>query len=532
MTITMDQLIKTPTIVYIFNKIELVKKTACRAQMNTDSTYRMLLVTEGCGSIALGSGRADLQRDTCLLLEPGMTCLLEVGKEGLIFYLISFEVVCSQKQAKTGAEQLIFHKLLSQSVMNFSSCMLLVEKLYRYRQEQDELELLENQLRFQTLLLTILRQNRMMVSEDGMRQAVQHSIEYVQENYDQPLSIDQLAAIAATNRWQYTKVFKEMTGHTPIGLLNTVRIDKAQQLLLLTGDRLNEIARAVGYSNEYYFNRKFKQMIGLTPGQYRSYNQTTARVFAPFMEDYLLALGITPVLQYSHKLWGRQDYLELREVPDFDITSDDWTTLSRYKTEFIILNSAYQRWGLEKCSDISPVFKLPYTGEDWQTTLLAMGTIFGRKDKALQAIEEHESKAAAARARLANTIQDETVAVLRISSQAVTLYGGSTKGYTGPLLYSNLGLAQPALVQQLTSHKRRIDLTLEELARLDADHLFITFDKAEGEDAGRELTESQVWNNLPAVKGNRVYEVDFMAWMNYGVLSHNRKIDDVLQILG
>lgn len=62
-----------------------------------------------------------------------------------------------------------------------------------------------------------------------------------------------------------------------------------------------------------------------------------------------------------------------------------------------------------------------------------------------------------------------------------------------------------------------------------ADHLFIAFDLQEGE--GRELLDTPLWRSLPAVRNRCVYEVDFMAWMNYGVLSHQRKIADVLKVL-
>ncbi|MNE96617.1 hypothetical protein D3C80_1948360 [compost metagenome] len=48
---------------------------------------------------------------------------------------------------------------------------------------------------------------------------------------------------------------------------------------------------------------------------------------------------------------------------------------------------------------------------------------------------------------------------------------------------------------------------------------------------GRELLETPLWRKLPAVRSGCVYEMDFMAWMNYGVMSHQRKIADVLQVL-
>ncbi|MDF2725665.1 MAG: AraC family transcriptional regulator [Paenibacillus sp.] len=524
-------------VAYLFADMELVREAACREPMNAPSAYTLLLVIEGEGKLLLKTGKTRLHRGICVLLAPGTVNMLEAGEVGLTFYRLRFDAIGrGERDAGTAeAGRSVFDALLEQAVMpcsSFSSLLLLVESLYRHYLEQDELERLENQIRFQQLLLSILRQYRSGSGENDLLQAVQRSIEHVREHYDQPFTVDQLAELTGTSRWRYTQLFKEATGQMPIDFVNTVRIEKAQQLLMMTGDKLNDIAQSVGYSNEYYFNRKFKQMVGVTPGQYRSGYETHTRIFAPFLEDYLVALGVTPVMQFSHKLWGRQDYLGMREVPDFDITSGDWKALTASRPEFIILDGGYRRWSLENCSRISPVFKFPYTGEDWRVTLEAFGTILGRKKEVSLAIENHEVTIADARQRLIRSARGESVAVLRISSKAVYLYGGGKRGYTGPLLYGGLGLAEPDIVRKLLPYERRVSLTREELARIDADHLFIAFDKEHGEDAGRQLLETPEWKQVPAVKGNRVHEVDFMAWMNYGVLSHNCKINDVLRVLG
>ncbi|CAG7610376.1 HTH-type transcriptional activator Btr [Paenibacillus solanacearum] len=525
--------------IYICSRMELVREAACRVHIHARTAhYVMLIVSEGTGYLALAGGGADLQRGGCVLLGPGTSTRLEVGEEGAIFYQIEFAAV-SYRGTETDAPAMTspaaFDEWLRQSVMvcgAFSACLTQVETLYRHRMERDELERMEQQLRFQSLLLFLLRQFRQAGGLCGMRHDVQRSVEYVLEHYDEPLTVEALAAMSATSRWKYTQTFKEMTGQLPVDFLNTVRIEKAQQLLMLTDDKLHQIARTVGFNSEYYFNRKFKQMVGVTPGQYRGCKQNQLRLFAPFLEDYLLALGVVPIVQYSHKHWGRQEYLNLPEVPAFDITSGDWAALARYKPEFILLDDGYKRWNLEQCARISPVFKLPYCAEDWQVTLQAVGAILGRTDRAAAAIRRYRDNCAEAKARLSRTVRNETVAVLRLSSKSVILYGGSERGYTGPLLYGDLGLAQPDVVRTLARNERRVSLTPEELARLDADHLFVTFDNEEGQQTGRELLQSPLWNSLPAVKGHRVYEVDFLAWMNFGVLSHNRKIDDVLRVLG
>ncbi|MFD2329889.1 helix-turn-helix domain-containing protein [Cohnella sp. GCM10020058] len=510
-------------------QIEAVQRNAMAS-----SAYMMLLITDGAGQGLLENKKTALVQGACLMLPPHALCRLEAGEAGMTGYRFEFEIVGLQPSAagKTGLATL--DDWLVSWVHEFGASvggmLLEAEQLHRSRNEGDELERLERQIRFQSLLLSMLKAYRSAAAgEHSLRQAVVRSIEYVKAHYAQPLSIGRLADMTATNRWRYTQLFKEETGQLPIDFLNTVRIDKAQELLLLTGDKLKQIALAVGYSNEYYFNRKFTQKIGITPGQYRSRNSGKTRIFAPFLEDYLVALGVTPILQFFHRGWGRQEYLGLYDVPDFDIVGDDCMVLSSHRPDFILLNDGHRRWNLEQCSRISPVFKIPFAGEDWRLMLRSIGDVLGRQQEAAAAVERLERQIAEARVRLGGASAKASVAVLRISGQSIVLYGGGACGYTGPLLYRGLGLSEPDLVRRMASGVRRVSLTLEALQELDADHLFVTF---EGEGYGRELLDSSVWRSLPAVRAGRVYEVDFLAWMNYGVLSHSRKISDVLQAMG
>lgn len=521
-------------VAYCWLDIELVTVPASRSPILVSSTYTMLLITSGSGTIINDTEREGLLSGDCVMMQPGEAIVIRVANEALTYYRISFEIFGRPNSESFATGQPLFDKLLSQGIVScdsFSSCLLLVEELYKQHMLVDELEQIENQLKFQKLMLYILKHFRVTDRDIHLRKDIQESAEFIRNNFNQSISIKQLANMTPTNRWNYTQLFKEVTGQIPIDYLNTLRIDKAQQLLLMTEDNLHQIAQTVGYSTEYYFNRKFKQKVGLTPGQYRNSYKADTKIFAPFLEDYLLALDVKPVLQCSHKQWGQQEYLGMKEVPAFDVTAENWSMLSEYETEFVILSDGYKRWSLEQCSQVSPVYKLSSSAENWRETLQTIGTILGRKDKVATVIEEHEQYVAKARAKISQTLRNETVAVLRITSNTIHLYGGSTRGYTGPLLYQNLGLAQPAMVKRISPDKRSVSLSIDALSKLDADHIFITFEKEDEEGAERELLESSVWRGLPAVKGNRVYEVDFYAWMNYGVLSNNRKIEDVLRVL-
>jgi ABC-type Fe3+-hydroxamate transport system substrate-binding protein/AraC-like DNA-binding protein len=504
-----------------------------RAPERSGAGYLLLAAAGGRGKLLADGLPYEMGPGQCHVLPAQAKLQLKLDKGALSFYCLAFEALEPVGPDKSleprDANRSGFPYSGSLNIPGYSSLLELLEGLYAQRLQEDELQALEGQLLFQKLMLLIVSHNRISGTELDARQAVQRTMEHARSNYHEPLTVEELAGRAGLGRWQYSKLFKQAAGELPLEYVNRIRIERAKQLLVMTDDRLLDIASHIGFNNEYYFSRRFKQTVGVSPGQYRRNHRENIRVFSPYLEDYLVALGITPVAQFYHNRWGKQEYLKLNHVPEFDVTRICLDELASYRPEFILLDDGAERWRLEQCEQLAPTVKLPYHGQNWRPMLLAVAELFGRMDAAHHVIASYESKVAAARNVLQRTAGGQTVAFLRVSAEGVILYGGAGHGYTGTVLYEDLGLKPDPLVESLTAGENRIVLTIDQLAELQADHLFITFDKLEGE--GRELLTTPLWRKLPAVKGNRVYEVDFYSWLNYGVLSHKQKIDDVLRAL-
>jgi AraC-like DNA-binding protein len=58
-----------------------------------------------------------------------------------------------------------------------------------------------------------------------------------------------------------------------VGWLTMKRMEKAQELLLMTDNRISEIAKEVGFSDEGYFTRRFKQKFNVSPSEFRTNRQ-------------------------------------------------------------------------------------------------------------------------------------------------------------------------------------------------------------------------------------------------------------------
>ncbi|WP_179218667.1 helix-turn-helix domain-containing protein [Saccharibacillus sp. O23] len=517
-----------------------------RADRPEQGAPELWIVTGGSGTIEFAGDSWRLERGRLLVGPLGGKRPCVGGEAGppeaaepLALYRLGFRAADALGAPLGGEAALPFVGVAD--CAPFSFCAERAQKLYESRAETGAAASLERQIAFQELLLAALRRREEQarsaanLRENG-RDAVRRSIERIRREYREPLTVEALAASAGIGRWAYTRLFKELTGRLPLDFLNEVRIGQAKALLLNTEDRLGEIAQRAGFSSEYYFGRRFKRETGLSPGQYRRLRRPEVRVFAPYLEDALLAIGIVPIAQYSHRAWGVQGYLPLGEVPAFDIADGSREDLSRLKPELMLFDDGFERWSLDRLSGIAPRLLLEQPGEAWADKLRGTAALFGREAAAEEALRRYGEETREARASLAavpgGSAARGRVACLRITARRIMLYA-ERSGYTGPVLYGELGLQAPPLLRRIPEGQRQRLLRPEDLPMLEADHLFVVFDKCENRLPGEErrLLEHPGWLALPAVRAGRVYETDFFAWMNYGVLAHGRKVRDVMNAL-
>lgn len=92
---------------------------------------------------------------------------------------------------------------------------------------------------------------------------------YLQENFRQPHSLEELGTKFNLNPFYLQKLFKRCVGQSPTEYCIYLRITHAKGLLRTTGKSISEVAYAVGVDNLGYFTRLFKKHEGITPQEYR-----------------------------------------------------------------------------------------------------------------------------------------------------------------------------------------------------------------------------------------------------------------------
>ncbi|MEM9418402.1 MAG: AraC family transcriptional regulator [Planctomycetota bacterium] len=91
----------------------------------------------------------------------------------------------------------------------------------------------------------------------------------LENSYDQPWTIEEMAELAHLSPSQLVRVFRKATGQTPMNYLIQLRIRQATRLLEDSDLNITQIAHQVGFTDSNYFARQFRRCMDATPTQYR-----------------------------------------------------------------------------------------------------------------------------------------------------------------------------------------------------------------------------------------------------------------------
>lgn len=109
---------------------------------------------------------------------------------------------------------------------------------------------------------------------EGIRMALL----YIHSNLDRPITLKELAEQACLNPSYFSTLFHRTMKQNPISYINSARIERAKLLLRSTDLPISQIALSLGFSQDLYFFRIFKQLTNETPNKYRSVSRQTRPV--------------------------------------------------------------------------------------------------------------------------------------------------------------------------------------------------------------------------------------------------------------
>ena len=263
----------------------ITKITEPKAALNPHSHgyYQIYYLISGRLVHHLEDSEASLSEGEVFILPPDVVHYIEAKGENLAFYAASFmpEYLSEMKNSSKLAADFLYY-LNTASVGKIlpkfnipSEDVLLVGELFR-RMENEFSSKSEGGEEIIKACLSVLvtlfarnyfKQNDGSLYSEQLRRAAEHSVEYINVHFDEPLTLDAMARRVAMSKTSFCRLFKEITGKSFKDYLNEYRIRQAASLIS-SGEKISAAARRVGFEYFSTFYRNFKKIMGVSATEY------------------------------------------------------------------------------------------------------------------------------------------------------------------------------------------------------------------------------------------------------------------------
>lgn len=496
-------------------------------QLSHRAGGRLLLVASGEGVLDYGDREAKrtIRRGSFCISIQGIDIAVHAADEEPIGF---YELIFQHDLLQGNSAAFCYYAELSKRAAG--QLIDRMKELYVNRLDQGELERLRLHIDFQELLYRMLKDVEEK-RELSQRESLLLTARYMERNFHEPLSRDKMAEMAGMSAPYYSRAFKKALGKTPQEYWTGVRLNHAKKALIQGSDKMSEIAEFTGFGEPYYFSRVFKNVLGISPTVYQKQpRQRVVCLYPPFI-DCMLALGVMPsavMIDSAHPLSGRLERSLHLGSAEAAFGEREASLLEEQQPELILCSDYIHPDQEQQLSRIAPTVPVTWR-RDRRTDLLEIARLLGRRETAVLLLESFDKQLEHAREQLSRRIGRASVAMLRFHAQQMRLYGGPKQGFVGPILYRDLNLQPPRLVQQLTWDKWWAALTPSQLPLLDAEHLLIVIDPGMEQEAER-IMAGELWAKLASVRNGQVYMADYFTWMSSGMELDKLKIAEALQL--
>ncbi|GAA3400491.1 AraC family transcriptional regulator [Paenibacillus hodogayensis] len=417
-----------------------------------------------------------------------------------------------------------------------------VEELYLHRLPAREVRHVQNLILFHHIIFQLLEQQEVKYPA-GEQPSMERSIAYLENHYSDKITREQLAEMAGMSPSHYSIAFKRVTGFSPNEYLSRLRVHRAIELLMSGSGTLREIALKVGYKDEFYLSRRFKQQTGASPSAYNSGSSQRVTVLLNPYTSHLLLLGVEPVVTIAES----NEYIatdELEQPQSMVFVSTECSAqqvnavLLDNRTELIIAAKEHlHRCGLNpgQLRAVAPILEIGWMEMGWKEHLRLIAKAVKRTERAEQWLAVFEREEAEARLRVRQSaVAEDIVTILVMKPEKMFVYGARNVGY---VVYQSLGLQPPAMIERhirkLADQFHSIPIERSELADYAGDRLLvIVYPDEKGSDAHAEAVfQSPDWLALPAVKRSCVHRLDRDEWIPYNPVSIRLQLHRAVALL-
>ncbi|MEK5027577.1 AraC family transcriptional regulator [Paenibacillus sp. FSL M7-1046] len=497
-------------------------------------SHQLLIAASGQGWLNVDGQFIEMREGNMYVCTPGQ--LIQAVAHSFDergFYYLRFDVIEDDKSTVDPMQMVkrdsVFPVKGEVAASSPVSVNALCESICNFFQSEDQLERFRSHILFQELLYHILQDAHVVQAKDSDA-ALEYVKTYIEQHYQEELSIEQLAKVAGVSSRHFMRLFKKRYGCSAIDYLAAFRITQAQQLMRTGGEyRLKDIARHVGYPDDLYFRRKFKQISGLPPAAFMRNSKQKIAAYHGSSIGQLLPLQVTPRAAPSDHPWTNyyqrkyQTDLVLPLSTDHSLKRDE---LKLAKPDFIIgIDSFVSAEEQTRIRQIAPAFFVPWIDNDWRGHLRLIAQFLDKTAIAETWLGNYERKAHFVREQIKNTIGEESLLILRITGDRYHVLGCRS---LDAVFYDDLHLVPARGVDRMNPIQQ---LTPDELTDFCPDRILLILDEDPlSQSSWRDLMRSASWRELKAVRNGHVDFLPTYPWIEYTAFTHELILDEALKL--
>lgn len=235
---------------------------------NWHRNIEILVITDGSGYFQYGAETIFVKTDDVIIVNSG-TLHRPHSQNALTYdYLIIDEDFCLHNGIKT--ENVFFETHFS----DIKTKELFLDAKKYIKEYQTEKGLLSAPLARNAVLSLLIHmclyhvksKDDIALSQKTSEKYVKKVIEYLSDNFTEPISLDDLAKMCNITKFHLIREFKRYTGQTIFTYINILKCKKAQSCLM-DGLTVTETATECGFDNVSYFSQVYKKIMGVSPNK-------------------------------------------------------------------------------------------------------------------------------------------------------------------------------------------------------------------------------------------------------------------------
>lgn len=510
----------------------------------SSSQHTLLLFINGRGTLSINDMPHLITKGKCFLVAPHSSLDLADMDEHSFFYKISFQAFQLVENLPVLFQGHLFSNQAAYNIYPYTRCLQLAEELYRSRKQQDNLK---QQALLYELLNIVNEQLAQMDNSFNPAKAIEQTIEYIHTHYQKPLTVKELAELAKVPQWQYSEIFQALTSKKTLDYVTDLRLQNAKELLQQTDEPLKNIAHSVGFHDEYYFNRRFRQIVGMPPKQFARLQKQRATIKDWTGHEVEIPLSPKRVI-YHGETFGDMFVFNILPIGG----NKACISKSVYKNHAPLVKDVAFPIDVEKSAQLNPDLII-FTNDDeqqyrtlteiaptvthnsWGTLderITLLGQWLQQPQQAKKWLTRFKAKENTMWQQLQHVIEPCGTATVFIFDHGERLFAMVCTGLA-PALYHPSGFQPQKQIKSLIEERVGYqEISIELLPDYAGNHIFLLWpEKLDAQIATIKLVNSSFWHDLPAVRNRRFYLVDASRWNYNDAFTREKLLGAIPQLL-